>query len=282
MYSLKVQNLKGEVLNFAGNTNYDILKIDGLTPPPSTLNFSELANYDGSIYNSGQLQNRNLVLTIKVYNDVEKNRIELYKYFQLKKQIRIYYENNTRKVYIDGYVETFEADLFVMNETVQISIICPDPHWKEDVETYISFSNVIDLFEFPFAIEEAGIEFSRIENITTSLIDNGEIETGITIEFVANANQILNPRFINRTTQEFFGVNFDMNEGDVIRINTRRGKKSVVLIRGGVETNILNDMQSGSKWVQLAPGQNELSYECDEGQTNLTVHVHSTKRYEGV
>jgi hypothetical protein len=282
MYTLKIQNLKGEILNFADNTNYDVLKIDGLTPPPSTLNFSELANYDGSIFNSGQLQNRNIVLTIKLYGDVEKSRIELYKYFQLKKQIRIYYENNTRKVYIDGYVETFEADLFVMNETVQISVICPDPHWKDDVEMHMSFSNVIDMFEFPFAISEDGIEFSILENTTSSIIENGDIESGMTIEFIANTNRILNPRIINRTTQQYFGVNFDMNEGDVIRINTIRGKKSVMLIRDGTETNVINYMQSGSEWIQLASGDNELSYECDEGQANLTVHLYSTKRYEGV
>lgn len=282
MFNLSVRNAKGEILDLTNDRRYDLYNIDGLNPTPATLNFSQLANYDGSIYNSGQLGNRNIVLYIKIHNDAESNRINLYKYFQLKKMIRIFYENNTRSVYIDGYVETFETEYFSMNEVVQISIICPNPYWKADEETQIDFSNTIDLFEFPFSIPEEGIEFSRIEYITTAYINNGEIESGMTIEFRANTSQILNPKFINRTTQEYFALNFDMNAGDIIRVNTRRGEKSVMLIRDGVETNIINDMQTGSKWVHLAPGLNELSYECDEGQANLTVYVYATKCYEGV
>ena len=282
MFNLSIRNTKGEILELTNDRRYDLYKIDGLNPTPATLNFSQLANYDGSIYNGGQLGNRNIVLYIKIHNDAESNRINLYKYFQLKKMIRIFYENNTRSVYIDGYVETFETEYFSMNEIVQISIICPNPYWKSDEETQLDFSNTIDLFEFPFSIPVEGIEFSRIESITTTYIDSGEIETGIIIEFIANSNQILNPKFINRTTQEYFALNFDMNEGDVIRINTHRGEKSVILIRDGVETNIINDMRTGSTWIQLVPGINELSYECDEGQANLTVHVITTKCYEGV
>ena len=282
MFNLSVRNNKGEILDLTNESRYDLYKIYGLNPTPATLNFSQLANYDGSIYNSGQLGNRNIVLYIKIHNDAENNRINLYKYFQLKKMIRIFYENDTRSVYIDGYVETFEVEYFSMNEVVQISIICPNPYWKADEETQLYFSNVIDLFEFPFSIPEEGVEFSVRESITTAYIDSGETETGITIEFRANTNQILNPKFINRTTQEYFALYFDMNEGDVIRVNTRRGEKSVTLIRKGVETNIINLIQPGSKWVHLEAGINELSYECDEGQSNLTVYVLATKCYEGV
>jgi hypothetical protein len=282
VYTLSVENQKGERLNLTEHSDYDLIKINGLNPPNATLNFSELANYDGTIYNSGQLQNRNLVLYIVLKNDIEKSRINLYKYFPSKKTVRIFYENDSRSVYIDGRIETFIFDPFENGETVQISIVCPNPYWKENTETIINFSNTIDLFEFPFAIEEAGIEFSRIENITTAYIENGEVETGFIVEFQATTNQILNPKIFNRTTQEFFGVNFDMNEGDVIRINTNRGKKSVVLIRDGVETNILNSMQDGSKWLYLAAGINEFSYECDEGQINLIVKVINTVCFEGV
>lgn len=282
MYTLKVENQKGDVLDLTGDPLYDVLKIDGLNPPSASINFSSMANFDGSLYNSAQLGNRNIVLTIKIYNPVETNRINLYKYFQMKKKIRVYYENNTRSVYVDGYVETFENNYFTINQTVQISIICPNPFWKENDITKIEFSKTIDLFEFPFAIPAEGIEFSRIETLTTEYINAGDIEIGTIIELHATTDQILNPKFYNRTTQEFFGVNFDMTEGDVIRINTQRGEKSVVLIRDGVETNIINNMMQGSTWIQLIPGINEISYECDEGATNLNVTVTAVKCYEGV
>lgn len=282
MFNLSVRNAKGEMLDLTNDRRYNLYNIDGLNPTPATLNFSQLANYDGSIYNSSQLGNRNIVLYIKIHNDAESNRINLYKYFQLKKMIRIFYENNTRSVYIDGYVETFETEYFSMNEVVQISIICPNPYWKADEETQIDFSNVVDLFEFPFAIEEEGIEFSRLNQISTEYIDAGEVEVGAIIEFHALTNQILNPKIYNRTTQTFFGINFNMNEGDTIRINTIRGEKSVVLIRDGAEINIINNLIQGSTWIQLIPGNNEISYECDEGSANVVVTVTASKCFEGV
>lgn len=281
-YTLKIESQSGEILDFTNNKNYDVLKIDGLTPPSASLNFSTLANFDGSIYNSAQLGNRNIVLTIKVHNDVEANRISLYGIFKLKKKVRLYYTNGLRDVYIDGYVETFDGDLFVINEQIQISIICPNPYWKENKSTLIEFSKTVDLFEFPFAIEGGGIEFSKIESSVIKTIDAGSVDTGITIELHALTNQILNPKIYNRTTQTFFGIKFDMNEGDAIRINTVRGEKSVVLIRDGAEINIINNLMRGSTWIQLIPGNNEISYECDEGASNLIVKITMTKCFEGV
>ena len=73
-----------------------------------------------------------------------------------------------------------------------------------------------------------------------------------------------------------------MNEGDTIRINTIRGEKSVVLIRDGAEINLINKVMQGSTWIQLIPGNNEISYECDAGSANVIVTVTATKCFEGV
>lgn len=282
MYTLKVENNRGEMLSFDDWKKYDILKIDGLEPPKARLNFSEMANYDGSIFNSSRLENRNIVLYIKIHNPAEKNRINLYKYFQMKKQVRIYYENNSRSVYVDGYVETFECGYFELNQTVQISIICNDPYWKEETKAELEFSRAISCFEFPMDIPPEGIELSRIETQLSTYILNSEIETGAIIEFRAVANGVINPKFINRTTQKYFAIDFEMQSGDAVRISTIKGEKSVTLIRNGTETNIINKMAIGSEWVTLVAGINELSYECESGAENLNVFVSAYRCYEGV
>ena len=282
MYTCKIRNQKGEILNLTNSSSYEILKITGLNPPPALINFSNIPNFDGSTYNSARLNNRNIVLTIKIHSPVEQNRIRLYQFFQMKRLIRIYYQNDSRDVYIDGYIETFDFDLFTINETVQISVLCPNPYWKENDVTVVELSSIIPLFEFPFAIEEEGIEFSRLQDYFVTCTNNGDVEVGIIIEFTAIANQVLNPRLFNRTTQEFFAMDFDMKAGDVIRINTQRGEKSVILIRDGEQTNVINDMNQESTWLQLVPGMNELSYESDEGRSDLDVKVTLTKCYEGV
>lgn len=282
MFTLKIENQNGEVLDFSNNKNYDILEIQGLNPPPSALNFTTMANFDGSAYNSGRVDNRNIVLTIKIHGPAEENRINLYKYLPLKQLIRLYYTNGLRDVYIDGYIETNEIGLFSMNETAQISIICPNPYWRDVTPLEITFSTVTSGFEFPFAIEEEGIEFGIISGTGTQIVENGDIETGLIIEFTAVANQVLNPKFYNRTTQETMTIDYDMLAEDVIRINTNRGSKSVTLIRNGVKLNIINKFAAGSDWVTLAPGQNIISYDSDEGLSNLYVRVYAEKCYGGV
>lgn len=119
--------VKTKTIDFTNNANFCIYKIDGLAPPGATLNFSTIANVDGEVYNSGRINKRNIVLYIKMFPDVEQNRNALYEHFPLGKVVRIYFRNGLHDVYIDGYVETFECDLFSNNEAAQVSIICNDP-----------------------------------------------------------------------------------------------------------------------------------------------------------
>ena len=102
------------------------------------------------------------------------------------------------------------------------------------------------------------------------------------IEFTAKTDQILHPVFYNLTTSEYIKINAEMQQGDVIRINTNRGQKSIVLIRDGIETNILNARDRGSAWVQLVAGENEIAYGADEGSENLTATFTTENKYMGV
>lgn len=282
MYTLIVQNPKGEQMHLTGSDKYDVLDVSGLNPSPATINTSSIVGVDGSRYNSSRIEERNIVITLNIKTPIEENRINLYRYFQVKRYVKLYYQNDHRDVYIEGYVETFENNPFTQLQQPQISIICPDPFWKSNSEINVNFSNPLALFEFPFSISTDGIEFSRIEKITTTTIDMGEVASGAVIEFYATSNQILNPKFINLTTNEFFGVNFDMYLGDRIIINTKHGEKSVVLVRDGVTRNIMSDRMDGSKWITFESGVNDISFSADEGQHNLEVTVKAVQRFGGV
>lgn len=280
-YSLSVENENGEKLQLSNSLYYDVLKIEGLGPPSANINTSEIAGIDGAIFNSSVVSLRNIVLNLNIKAPIEENRQRLYRYFKPKRKCKLYYKNNSRDVYIEGYVETFESDLFDKVQQPQISIICPEPFFKAVDELIVEFSNTISLFEFPFAIPKAGIEFSRIETLSTKYINAGDVETGMTIQLTARGD-ISNPIIYNRTTQQFFGVTVSMSAGDVIVINTTVGAKSVTLTHGGVTTNVLSKRVSGSKWLRLAPGENEISYEAAEGAESLNVSVTAVHKYEGV
>jgi putative phage tail component, N-terminal domain len=282
MYTLIVENEKGEQLELTHNKSYDVIKIEGLNPPPAAINNTEISGVDGAKFNSSKVGTRNLVIYLNIKSPVEENRQDLYNYFHVKRRVKIYFKNQNRDVYIEGYVETFENDLFENLQQPQISIICPEPFWKAVDDLLVEFSDEISLFEFPFAIEEEGIEFSQINLETSKVINNGNVETGIIVELFTTTSQVLNPIIYNRTTQTYFKINYDMHVGDLIRINTNQGQKSVTLTRNHVTTNVIGNRESGSSWIQLVPGPNEIAYNADVGVENLMVNLILIRKYEGV
>lgn len=283
MLQVIAENKYNEQINLTQNGNYALLSVGGLTPPTATINTAVIATSDGAVFNSSRLGTRNIVLTISPLNSIETNRINLYKYFKAKQYIKLYLENNTRSVWIDGYIETMDGDLYSESQQIQISIICPDPFFKDTTTGLYTFSNVINLFKFPFAIEETpGVPISELgEYVEIAITNNSDDETGVIITMLANA-AVTNPTIYNMTTNEHFTLNISMETGDVITIDTRRGHKTVTLNRDSVITNILNNMAQGSTWLNLPVGDNIFSYTCATGSEYLNISVELQPIYEGV
>lgn len=282
MYTLSVKNDREDVLPLTGNKNYTVYKIKGLNPPPVTVNHSVNSTTDGSTINSVRLANRNIVIYMAIEGNVEANRINLYKYFPLKKTVTLYFKNDTRDVYIEGTVELIECDLFSNKQVAQISIICPQPYFK-DVEELISyFSDVSSLFEFPFSIAEEGTEISAITtSVRKSIVNVGDIESGIIIDVYA-IGSVVNPVIYDVLARTHIRLLFTMEANDRIVINTNVGKKSIKLIRNGVESNILGYMLPDSKWFTLKSGDNVFTYDADNGTSNMQITFTTSVLYGGV
>lgn len=282
MYSLKVENDRGNTLELTGNPNYTVYKIEGLTPPKASINMSSNATTDGDTVNSVRLENRNIVIYTTVNSDVETNRINLYKYFPVKKNIKLYFSNESREVYIEGRVELIECDLFTERQVAQISIICPKPYFKAVDNLVTMFSDVSSLFEFPFSISKDGIEFSAITaNIRKSIINTGDVETGIIINLFAKGT-VVNPVIYDVLKRTQLRLNFEMVAGDSIVINTNAGKKSIELIRAGVSRNIMGNMAKNSTWFKLESGDNVFAYDAESGNSNLQLTFTTSILYSGV
>lgn len=282
MYKLTVESEVGDRLQLTGNRNYDVLDVSGTSPPAANINVTSIVNMDGAKFNSALVGTRNLVITLNIHHPIEENRIALYRVFKPKRKVRVWYENHHRKVYIDGYVETFENNPWTQLQQPQISIICPQPFWLADAETVVHFSKSIALFEFPFSIPEGGIEFSQLEVLATAYVDVGEIRTGGIIRMEALKNGIVNPKFINQTLGQFIQFDLTMQVGDVITVNTRQGQKSATLLREGATTSLMSSRSAGSDWVQFEAGVNELAFDASSGADDLSVSVTILRMYEGV
>ena len=69
--------------------------------------------------------------------------------------------------------------------------------------------------------------------------------------------------------------------GDEIVINTMKGEKSIVLIREGIVTNILNCLSKDSDWFTLSKGNNVFAFTAEEGLDSLQFYIENYIVYEG-
>lgn len=282
MYTLTVKNNRGEMLTLSGNPNYTVYNITGLTPPQATINTSVNTTSDGSRVNSVRLENRNIVIYTTIEGDCEANRLNLYKYFPVKREITLYFSHGSREVHIEGVVELIECDIFASKQVAQISIICAKPYFKAAETLVHSFGDIVSRFEFPFSIEKAGIEFSTsTANQRKSIINTGDVDTGVIIELFA-VGTVANPVIYNVFTTGKIQLNCTMEASDKIVINTNVGEKSITLIRNGVSTNAMGYMSPDSEWFVITNGDNVFTYNADSGTANLQLTFRTSLLYSGV
>lgn len=286
MYLLTVANFKGDTLVLTQDeSNYQVINIVGLNPPPAQINTTTGVNLDGAAFNSSRLNTRNIVITVKINGDVETNRQNLYRFFPTKQPCTIYYLNENRNVFIMGYVETVECNLFTNNEQMQISIICPQPYFKGLYEMLDDISNRVAQFVFPFSINVGSpIPFSTYQSSRiTNVYNDSDSESGmiIVITFFDGVNSIMIRDVDNGDT---FTLNYSFLENDVVIVNTSRGEKSVTLLRDGTTTNIFSAVQKGSVFLQLTAGDNHFGYIADNGSNDdgVTIVIKHRNLYRGV
>lgn len=282
MYTLEVKNDRGDILSLTNNPNYIVYKIEGLTPPQATINSSVNTTTDGSSINSARLESRNIVIYTTIEGDAEANRINLYKYFPVKRTVTLYFKNGKRNVYIEGTVEVIECDPFANKQVAQISIICPKPYFKDVNNLVTNFSDVSSLFEFPFSIDNNGQEFSAITtNIRKSIINNGDEDTGVIIELFAKG-LVIRPIIYDVLNRTHMKLNLALNASDKVIINTNVGEKSIKILKAGKEQNGIGCMSMDSTWFKLRAGDNVFSYDCESGNSNLQLTFTTAVLYSGV
>lgn len=283
MFKAKLTNSKGDYISLNYNSPFIITNADGLYPSDATVNTSSIALIDGTKFNSSKVNEKQILLEITINSEAEKNRINLYKVLKPKEKIRFDYENKLRKVFIEGIIVSVPITHFAKKQVCTLTLKCPFPYFKEAQEIINDISNTINMFHFPFSItDNEPIPLSYLDTLATVTIENyGDIETGMIIEIYAR-NNVLNPKIFNYITGEYVGVNFSMQAGDSIYIDTNQGKKTIELFREGKTTNIFNMRMKDMTWISLNYGENTFYYEAEQGVYNMSVKISHTNLYVGV
>ena len=286
-YSLILENENGDKIDLSKTANQFIFSsIEGLNPPAGTISTSSYAGMDGSYLNNAFIEKRNVVISFSMRGiGIEKRRHKLYKIVKPSQYIKIYYSTVNINVYAEGYVETCEISNFEQTITGQISIICPDIYWYSTSVQIAEYSQIIGAFHFPFPENDKPFPLGIYNTQNVLNITNDGDEIGFTIIIEGNSETeiaAVNPIIYNTDTDEYLQISGEILNGDIITITTRTGNKTVTLNRGGVVTNIINRLVSGSTWLTLREGQNCFTLRAADGVKNLNVKIIHRNAYLGV
>lgn len=279
-------------------SGFIVESIEGLGPVKATVNLTEIVTNDGAQYNSSRLSSRNIIIKLRFLfsekETIEDIRQKSYRYFPLKKKVKVIVETDNRLCETEGIVESNEPNIFSKEEGTSISILCPNSYFYLSGENSVEkteFAPSRELFIFPFSndsLTEPLIEFAHLNAVNETTIEyKGDSEIGVDIDIVAlgPASDIL---MINTSTSQKMKIDTNrlpgggLLSGDVIHICTIRGKKSVTLTRNGKTVNALNCLAKNTDWFMLVKGNNVFSINAEQGLSNLRFEISNGLLYEGV
>lgn len=218
--------------------------VTGLLPPDRDLFIGDYSR-DGGFYQGNRVGNRNVVLTFDLNPNpalgetVSGLREMLYKafydplidadYLQLGLNL-----DDGRELYVVGYSEKFDGDIFSDDTSAQISMLCPDPYIRDIDETVLTHPAGWTTVPFAYA---------------------GTADTGFFVKIYITAPTSKLTVDNNGKTMVIERV---FNSGDIVRLNTSPGSRSLTVETAGVETSIAGALTSESRWIGLHSQSNTL------------------------
>ncbi|MCQ4921565.1 phage tail family protein [Tissierella carlieri] len=286
-------NSKGQSIQLGNDGPYVLTKIEGTGAVNANIQSQKSPYQDGVTYLGNTLEARSIPIEIMILgengSDIAIKRNKLLQIFNPKlDQGRLIYEFGNIKREIKAISEL--APVFphagTFNDTMQeglIQLYCPDPFFKDVVETKEETAVWRGAFEFPLELVEEGIEMGyREPSLIVNIFNQGDVPCGMKIQFKALATAV-NPLLFNVNTREYFKINKTMTAGEIITVTTHFQNKRVELNKNGVISNAFQYIRDYNiTFLQLDVGDNLLRYDADEGIDNLEVTIHYTPQYLGV
>lgn len=190
----------------------------------------------------------------------------------------------------DQYVLRFKPDYSIKyatpyeenNEVLCQFLIqgtCADPMFSTKNGILTQIALVLPKFHFPLIIpQDKGIILGlRQPNLLATIVNDGDIDTGMVIEFSCNTT-VVNPSLLHVETQEFIKINKTITPGETITVSTVSGNKYVKGYHDGQTKNYFKYWDWDSTWLQMYRGVNVLKYDADSGVEGLAVSVSFTPK----
>ena len=270
------------------NTEFFLISLEGVYSVSNNVVTSANTMTDGSTYQGSTTKQRNIVITAEFDQNYQERRDFLYRCFKPKTPGTLIYVENAEQRQIGYYVETIDIDEKGVVRNATVSLVCPDPFFKDLTDITVIMAGWEPRFEFPHEFMDALEEFGvRIED-RVKTVDNDSAADNIGIEiFMEATGAVRNPALyhvqqdshIKAGTEDFPLI---LKPGDTVRITTGTNEKNVYLVSDGKTKKINEYLDEESEFIQLTHGQNTFIYNADDGVDYLNVSITYRFRYLGV
>lgn len=251
-------------------TGLAVLNITGLGPVKTDLRITNYGAQSGGYYNGSRVGTRNIVFTLKPLGpDIEYVRRWAYKLLDVEEHVSMVFVTDYGDRRIDGYVESFEADIFSKNELFTVSVLCPRPEFTDGVVLTSSSADTMNaIFEFPFESRwlmddiEFGTPHDYAEN---TIYYGGEVPVGceMHIDILSDPGGNVDIEGPRGTRVVVDNVNSVIKKGGRLVLNTVVGKREAYYVKNGNRTDLAWTLWNQSNWPILYPGYNTIVVKTD-------------------
>lgn len=293
MQKILFTNSRGQTIEFSELPPYILTKVEGLGDVESTNQTQKSYFQDGSTYKASILEERFITLEISIISssisDLSAVRQNFASIFNPKLGEGIFqyrYANEVKEIdAVPEHVPFFPSgsgNRIGNFQKALVTLRCPNPYFRKSEIEKTEIALWEPRFEFPLEIIDGEMELGiRSPSLIVNVLNDGHVETGMMIHFKA-LGTVVNPSLFNVNTREFFKLNKTMLPGEVIIVNTNKGRKRIESTLNGVTTNIFNYRVFGSKFMQLEIGDNLFRYDADNNVEGLEVVIYHSPQFVGV
>ena len=260
------------VLTATAKSSVIVRKVTGLEPPTNSLFVGEYSR-DGGTYQGRRTQVRNVVITVDLNpspalgQTVSSLRQELYRIF-MDPQVESEYVQlvltlvDGSELYVIGYTETIESEIFGVETSMQISMVCPDPFIRDSVGTVLYNETGTWKITPPFAY--LGTAKSGFE--TQLQVDSAVSRIALVLN---NRSMIVEHDFV---TNDVIYLNTNVGELDIRRASgtdfadVQAAYPEMTLAElwetlrvDGQTTPLVGGLANSSRWLQLKSKSNVIA-----------------------
>lgn len=277
------ENEFGEKISFSDGSQFRLTNLDGESSVESNISEASALMQIGTTVTGQKVNSRHITLTGDILD--EGNNRETILDIVIIGKGKLYFYEGERILYLDVYVSS-TPDIKRINQkyfSFSFEVLAPFPYWRDLYGDQIEFVEVTPLFMFPKTFSSSVpfmISEKTIEQIKT-LVNLSPVEVGFLATFEVTGI-VKNPYISNITTNQIIHLNIEMNDGDLLTIDTRDGSKKVLIRQNGKEKSAFYAIDENTEFFKLKRGENVISFGVDEGRNNVIFTLYFDRVYEGV